>query len=184
MIKFLGLLALSVFLSLQAFAHGGSCRSFLDEALRTDGALFAYQRFRGYGTVVTARDPLGHRAFSMAPDFEIEDGLDNSSAKNKRHFLMRPDAYAQQISGSMKLVFLDRGNGDEDSATLTLRRNGTAQIRLNTWNVTVPLDNVSCFDGHSGPEFIISGERSSSGFGRTIYTFLIEPCIGRFGCAQ
>ncbi|MEL6858077.1 MAG: hypothetical protein AAFO74_06800 [Pseudomonadota bacterium] len=184
MIKFLGLLALSVFLSLQAFAHGGACRSFLDEAFRRDGQSFAYQRFRAYGTVVTARDPLGHRAFSMAPDFEIEDGLDNSSAKNKRHFLMRPDAYAEQISGSMKLVFLDRGNGDEDSATLTIRRNGTADIRLNTWGVTVPLNDISCFDGHSGPEFVISGVSSSGGFGLTLYSFLIEPCRSRWGACS
>lgn len=185
MIRFFGVLALSVCVSMQAFAHGGACRPFLDEALRTEGAFFDYQRFRAYGTLVTARDPLGFRAFSMAPDFEIEDGLDNRSAENKRHFLMRPDAYAQKFSGSMKLVFLNRGNGDEDSATLTVHRNGTAEIRLNTWGVTVPLNDVSCFDGHSGPEFLISGVSSSGGYGLTLYSFLIEPCRSRWGaCSQ
>ena len=184
MIRLAVLSALSVLLSLQAYAHGDSCRAFLDEALRLDGQAYAYSYHRAYGTVVTAPDPLGHRGFSMAPDFEIEEGIDNPSAKNKRHFQMRGDAYAQQISGHMKLVFLDRGNGDEDEATLTIRRNGETEIYLRTWDARVVLDDVSCFDGHSGPEFIISGSSSSLGFGLSLYSFLIEPCIGRFGCAQ
>lgn len=184
MIKFIGASILAVFLSMQAFAHGDACRPFLDEAFRVDGQSAAYSRFRAYGTVVTARDPLGHRGFTMATDFEIEDGLDNSTAARKRHFEMRPDFYAEQMSGSMRIVYLNRGNGDADEATLKIRRNGAAELYLRTWDTLIVLDDIMCFDGHSGPEFILSGVDQSPRFGLSVYTFLVEPCIGRSGCAQ
>lgn len=128
------------------------------------------------GTRVTARGEGGFASFAMAPAFEAEDGVASASAKTNAAFELgyyRPDsAYVGQFVD----VFPERGNGDADLSTLTLKAGGEASITLNRWGDSdVPLESLTCYSGHTGDAFVMTATSRTGSHGFNLYSFVIDP---------
>jgi hypothetical protein len=84
-------------------------------------------------TQVTARNGFGFVAFTMRDGFQIESTPLNTPAAGAKATFAAPRVTTDAFSGVFHEVFPERGNGDEDRASLWVGRNGNFWVGWVTW---------------------------------------------------
>jgi hypothetical protein len=160
-----------------AAVDDGSCLPFFTQAFSP-----AFNYLEVIGTRVTARGPGGFASFSMSETYEVESGLASPAAAAQSAFrIHRAGAGTDRYySGKFHDVFPERGNGDEDLTTFTFTIGGSVRLVLDSWGGgSVPLAGVSCYSGHFGDSFILTGYNRTPGWGVSVFSFLVMPPFSR-----